>query len=72
MLYGHMSEVRGGAWRGADCGLAGARGAAPRGPAHSRPPPPTAPGLVYVPLNTTIVVIITAGRSFVHEFQAVD
>lgn len=28
--------------------------------------------LVYVSVNTTIVVIITAGRSFVHEFQAVD
>lgn len=72
MLYGHMTEVRGGAWRGADCGSAGARGSAPLSPAHGQPRSPTAPGLVYVPLNTTIVVIITAGRSFVHEFQAVD
>lgn len=36
-------------------------------------PPPGGPTpLVYVSVNTTIVVIITAGRGFVHEFQAVD
>ncbi|CAH2042658.1 unnamed protein product, partial [Iphiclides podalirius] len=37
----------------------------------SRFPRPTA-GPVHVPVNTTIVVIITAVRSFVREFQAAD
>lgn len=33
ILFGHMSEVRRGAWRGADCGVsAGAGGSAPQTP----------------------------------------
>lgn len=57
-----------------------ARGAAPTaaGPGATEagrlaPPRGGSPApRVYVSVNTTIVVIITAGRSFVHEFQAVD
>lgn len=67
---GHMSEMRVGAWRDADCGCAlpaGASEAVPYCPAHRG-----RRSCVYVPVNTTIVVIITAGRLFVHEFQADD